>query len=206
MNWESAAAADPAGSSGTINIVAKWKTWGGSSMIDGITVGVYNITGQVPVAPPPATYYNMTRFVLDHDTPVEAILYRVSIAWINFHAHSWYNINDNLAYAQVRFYENGTLFAGGQLLGGDVTSGTGSGNTPSQIVPLHNNITFSTVEGQMDEIAVQYNFTNIASRVWWETVLVSNMTASTTNMTIAEADDLPFSAFFNGAMIPQVRM
>jgi len=186
---------------GDIRIVAKWKTWGGTQMVDGITVGMYNVTHYDTDSTP--GNYNLTEFELLHDTAAEAILYRVSIAWVDFHAHSWYtdpgiDKKDNLSYAQVRYYENGTRFAGGQLLGGAVTSGTGDGNTPWQIIPLHHNITWIA---NTNDWSAWANFTNIAVRVWWESVLVSNITAATANMTIAQPDDISPPYFVNNTVL-----
>ncbi|MEM4765936.1 MAG: hypothetical protein QXE85_02550, partial [Nitrososphaerota archaeon] len=144
------------------------------------------------------TVSNMSAWVASFSKPENALLAKAAVAFKRFHVHTWYDLKDNLSYAQVKIYDiNHTAASDSKsLLRAFITKGDGSGNSlydpaatgelypadsktikdnewvpiPLQVMRLNRTDPYYTVP--LANLGRQPNL-NATVRVWWETVLVN---------------------------------
>ncbi len=141
---------------------------------------------------------DMAAWVANFSKPENALLAKAAVAFKRFHVHTWYDLKDNLSYAQVKIYDiNHTAASDSKsLLRAFITKGDGSGNSlydpaatgelypadsktikdnewvpiPLQVMRLNRTDPYYTVP--LANLGRQPNL-NATVRVWWETVLVN---------------------------------
>ncbi|MEM3922174.1 MAG: hypothetical protein QXG25_04765, partial [Nitrososphaerota archaeon] len=186
-------------------IVVKAKTYDGTelgrgSLGEGIIVYVLYVNNTVSVTPGVGVDVEPAFRVANYDEieKGEAYLAKAAVTFKRFHVHTWYDLKDNLSYAQVKIYDiNHTAASDSEsLLRAFITKGDGSGNSlydpaatgelypadsktikdnewvpiPLQVMRLNGTDPYYTVP--LANLGRQPNL-NATVRVWWETVLVN---------------------------------
>ncbi|MEM4007466.1 MAG: hypothetical protein QXT92_07400, partial [Nitrososphaerota archaeon] len=163
---------------------------------------------------------NTTSYVKDGKTiemPVNAWIARAAKMFKVFHVHSWYNIKDNLSFAQIKIYDldHTDPASEASLIQAAVTGEDGQSRytreiypsnaleyrkfwdnhlvpIPLQIFNLNNNTVyhggFPEIDSGSGRFAVGAPHLNATVRVWWETVIV--------NQTIY------YGKYINGSLAP----
>jgi len=117
-------------------------------------------------------------FATIYNKPEKAFVTQCAVIWMKFHTHTWYSLNDNIAYAQVRVYDlnytNHGVSATSEatLVGAAVTLGK-EGMSAWVPIPLQTHHLNARVPFKAGLTGVNNApHLNATARVWWETVLV----------------------------------